>query len=67
MDMTIEIHIRDASRRAAEDIKSEIRRTLSGNGFRVSEVEPLSPEAAAQEALAATAASSARIRVFESE
>ena len=67
MDMTIELHVKDASRRAVENIKQEVREVLAGQGFRVAETETLSPESGAAATLAATPGSTARIRVYESE
>ncbi len=67
MDMTIELHVKDASRRAVENIKQEVLQVLAGQGFRVAETETLSPESGAQAALSTTAASSATVRVYESE
>lgn len=67
MDMTIELHVKDASRRAVENIKQEVRQVLAGQGFRVAETEVLSPESGAQAALAATPGSTARIRLYTTE
>lgn len=61
-----EVLLTDASDRLIENVKAELRNLLSGQGLSCGgAIETLSPEASTLSELAATGASSARIRLYE--